>query len=924
MMSTKVLKNNLYVDNLIVTGNDPNKMKDLYHNCNDRMLEGGFQLRSWSSNNAELQQTMKDENNYVTHESVEERVLGYIYDTSKDIIKLTEFDLDLGANTKRKILSQIHKIFDPLSLFIPVTLRGKLMLRELWIKKLDWDEIVPNDLLNDWVKLGQDLMLLKNMCVDRCSFVPSDSNTLYIFCDASKACYGFVAYAHNGVNSNLIFSKNKVAPMKTKSLPSLELLSVFLAFKCLDTILDGFPNITFKSMNVFVDAQIVLSWVLTNEPKTKNLFVRNRIKDINTMKLELENKFHTKCYFNYVNTEQNPADLVTHGISAKEFANKQDFWFKGPSWLTEDQSNWPKAELKCLSETSKSKTQNNLYATCVNNVQIINDPIFPIENYSCLDKVMRITALVFKFINKMRKSKLNADEQAKTYWIKRMQSECFSTELSFLLNNPNDRNQVPCLVNQLNLFIDEFGILRSKGRISRSLLYNYDVLNPILIDKSHHLTTLIIWHFHFKCQHLGLQTTVDVLRKGGYWVPRARQAVKNVISDCIICKKFNSLPFKYPKMTNIAKNRMRFVRPFEHTGFDFTGHIFVKDPDTNKSVKMWILIYTCLNIRAIHLDLLPDMSTRSFLLSFERFTNIYGIPDYVYSDNAKSFTVGGKIISESFSSNMFTEHMRKNNIKHVQIPLYSAWVGSTWERLIRVVKSCLYKTVGRAKMTYFELLTSLSNIANVVNSRPLTYRSSDSNLDVISPNSFLQLHGNSNLVLKCPNNDYLWTKEGPNNFDLNKTLDVQEEMFYNFKNQWYDSYLLSLREQSRNLYQTDWTNRIQVGDIVLVQMPNKPRPFWLMGRVLEVVLGFDNKIRSVKLQRSDGTVCHHSICHLYPLELSLTHNVRDNLNNNEHSKNIEINNSDPTPDHGSNSEPRRPLRKAAAKCRQLIRDNLEY
>src|ERR1700755_689462 len=75
------------------------------------------------------------------------------------------------------------------------------------------------------------------------------------------------------------------------------------------------------------------------------------------------------------------------------------------------------------------------------------------------------------------------------------------------------------------------------------------------------------------------------------------------------------------------------------------------------------------------------------------------------------------------SSDMFSEHMRINNIKHFKIPLYSSWVGSVWERMIRVVKGCLYKTIGKATLTYYQLLTTISNIINV-NSRPLTYRSS--------------------------------------------------------------------------------------------------------------------------------------------------------------------------------------------------------
>ena len=159
-------------------------------------------------------------------------------------------------------------------------------------------------------------------------------------------------------------------------------------------------------------------------------------------------------------------------------------------------------------------------------------------------------------------------------------------------------------------------------------------------------------------------------------------------------------------MTNLPKDRIRMVRPFEHVGCDYTSHIFVRD-NNNQVRKMYIILYTCLTLRAVFLDLVPDMSTLTFLMSFQRFSNIYGVPLKLYSDNAKSFISGGDALYKSLTSDLFTDHLRKNNIQHCRIPIYSAWVGSCWERQIRIVKSCLYKTVGRAKLTYFELLTSL-------------------------------------------------------------------------------------------------------------------------------------------------------------------------------------------------------------------------
>ena len=144
-----------------------------------------------------------------------------------------------------------------------------------------------------------------------------------------------------------------------------------------------------------------------------------------------------------------------------------------------------------------------------------------------------------------------------------------------------------------------------------------------------------------------------------------------------MCKRFNSLSFKYPKVTNLPKHRVNFIKPFQHTGIDFTGCIYVKDSKGFK--KMYLLIFTCLNVRAVHIELLPDMDTHSLVLAIIRFTNIYGVPSHLYSDNAKSFIAGCDVMKEIFLASEFCEYYSKYNIKHIRIHAYSAWVESTWE-----------------------------------------------------------------------------------------------------------------------------------------------------------------------------------------------------------------------------------------------------
>lgn len=374
------------------------------------------------------------------------------------------------------------------------------------------------------------------------------------------------------------------------------------------------------------------------------------------------------------------------------------------------------------------------------------------DKYSDFNRLINVTTNIFKIQNKLKHVDLDPSSCAKINLLKVMQQQSFPTELAYL-QSPQGK-KVSELLKKLNLFIDERGIIRTKGRIGKITAYDYEVINPVLLAKDHDLTELMIVEYHKRCKHLGIQPTLNKIRLSGFWIHRARQAAKKIISRCVLCQKFNNLAFKYPKVTNLPKHRVNLVKPFLHTGIDYTGHVWVKG-DEGVS-KMYMLIFTCLNIRAVRIELVKDMSTHSFVLALIRFTNIYGIPSHIYSDNARSFIAGCNLIEEVFASSAFNEHFQVYNIKHIRIPLYAAWVGSTWERMIRTIKSCLYKTIGRSRIRYFDLLTVISDVQSAINQIPLTYRcSSDSDL-VITPNCFLRPNANLGLVLKLDDQD-VWT-----------------------------------------------------------------------------------------------------------------------------------------------------------------------
>ena len=237
------------------------------------------------------------------------------------------------------------------------------------------------------------------------------------------------------------------------------------------------------------------------------------------------------------------------------------------------------------------------------------------------------------------------------------------------------------------------------------------------------------------------------------------------------------------------------------------------------------------------------MSTHSFVSALLRFSNKFGIPSHIYIYNARSFLKGCDVISEVFSCSQFLKHFQTYNIKHVTIPVYSPWVGSTWERLIRVVKNCIQKSVGRAKIEYFDMLTLLCDVENAVNSRPLTYRTSESDLEVITPNSFIYLNSNTNLFLRIEGENPTLS-EPPSQSLLLQSLSNRNHLLKHFHELW---------NNAKNSYEHIFENKIDVDDIVLIRHPQKSRPLWLLGRVVEVFKGDANKIRSANVKR-DGSI----------------------------------------------------------------------
>ena len=215
--------------------------------------------------------------------------------------------------------------------------------------------------------------------------------------------------------------------------------------------------------------------------------------------------------------------------------------------------------------------------------------------------------------------------------IRMVQHVSFEKEMDNLNSSSNKKIAI---VRQLRLYIDDYGLIRCGGRINNAPV-DYDTKFPILLPTKHHLTSLIVNDAHNQIFHAGLNSTITHIQQK-FWIPRIRQCVKYHLRKCATCIKVTRKPYQSPEPPPLPKVRVHDEYPFYATGVDFTGALYTKGSN-NIDIKAYICLFTCAATRAIHLEIVPDLTEESFLLAFRRFVARRSLPRIMMSDNATTF-----------------------------------------------------------------------------------------------------------------------------------------------------------------------------------------------------------------------------------------------------------------------------------------------
>ena len=420
---------------------------------------------------------------------------------------------------------------------------------------------------------------------------------------------------------------------------------------------------------------------------------------------------------------------------------------------------------------------------------------------------------------------------------------------------------------------------------------------------------------HGETKHSVTTDTLSTLREN-YWILKGRQTVKKIINSCVVCNKLEGLPYSSTVPPDLPYFRTSEDTPFCHTGIDFAGPLYAKG--CNGSEKAYICLFTCCSTRAVHLELTPDLSVNSFLLSFRRFVGRRGLPITLVSDNAKTFRTSSKEILNITRSSEVNDYLSSRKVTWKFIVERAPWWGGFYERLVRSVKRSLKKSLGRSSLTYDQLATLIVEIEGIINSRPLTYLADDQDgiSGSLSPSHLI----NGRRLTTISNDEHFEIVS--THQSLAKRLKQHRHLLGQFTNQWRRDYLLNLRESHNLRVKKGGQPLINRGDVVILKQDTSKRIFWKLAVVDELLMGADGHVRAavVRVPEPQGgtKLLRRSVKHLFPIEVRSGEPCNDSSTeqSQEHQSDIsagqqQIDHSKPATELDTTVPGRRPRRQAA-------------
>ncbi|KAG6454118.1 hypothetical protein O3G_MSEX008494 [Manduca sexta] len=835
-----VLDQSFYMDDLLHGSHSIEAAKQLHDDLIRLLKSGGFNLRKWRSNIPELSDDSYKSNNqdsFNFKQAEYTKTLGLCWNPHLDVFTFQyKIDQSLKPNTKRSLLSDISKLFDPLGWLAPLSTKLKIIFQNVWLSNISWDDQLPENIKTEWEKVKQDINNLNKLQIPRWIYTKECHKIeLHGFCDSSIKAYACVIYGKindgDKISIPLLVAKTRLVPVGKKiSLPRLELSGALLLSRLMSKVKQCLSNYQTEVYG-WSDSMVVLGW-LSGDPGRWKTFVANRVQ-------EIINIMPRSCW-RYIKSEHNPADCASRGITALQLI-EHNLWWQGPSLL---QNNCYKEiqqqYFTWYQEVKKAKHVN--VAEHVTENSIIYQLL---SKYSSFNKVIRILSWILrlKYKPEHKQSFLSISElrRSRNIIIKNVQEATFAKEIISL----RDSNKFPTksTINQLNPFLDKNNILRVGGRLRNTHL-DPEMKHPIIIPGHCRLAELLIDQSHELTFHGGARLTSAFLRHK-YWIIGGNNIVKKRLRGCVTCKRHD--PVKHNQiMGDLPAARTTPTRPFYHTGVDYTGFVDVKSNKGRgvKTSKGYIAVFVCMVTKAVHLELVSDLSSSSFLSALRRMAARRGTPRHIYSDNGTNFVGASRTINQEYldlkstlDSSFFTAITEMEIQWHFNAPSWPS-AGGLWEAAVRSLKYHLKRVIGEQKLTFEEYSTLLAQLEACLNARPLCTLTEDpGDLNYLTPSHFLA---------SGPTLTIMETER-----DHRTRWQLTQKIFDDIWKRWRIEYLCQLSARSK--WRQSQAN-LNINDVVIIHDANLPAGRWALGRIIELHPGKDGYVRVVSIKTKNGIV----------------------------------------------------------------------
>ncbi|XP_058809943.1 uncharacterized protein LOC131675115 [Phymastichus coffea] len=801
-----LLRRDFYVDDFLSGADTLEDIMKIRDEMIKLLSRGGFVIRKWSSNHPSALDNI-DKNIFDLDCGIQgnpiKKTLGIIWDSQRDVFTYSA-NPDALASTKRKLLSQIARIFDRLGLLGPLTLYAKTLIQDCWKANITWDESLPQDIHTKWIALAEQLPLVRELALPR--YLRYDvtnpiSTEIHGFCDASIKGYGACIYIRS---------------------------------------VDSVGNVTVRL-------------ACSKAPHLLRTYEANRVADIQALGEKVEWK--------HVRSKDNPADSLSRGQLPRELLT-DPLWLSGPPWLVLPEDQWPSSEEPSLVDPLGAKEGIVLFTTSSGS-----------NIYSCFSDYGCLIRSIGYLLRWSRRKSLPDDTQiasksqrgirylsqaeivyAELQILLLIQRECFSSEIRLLKSTtkliskcPNGAFRSRTKFDELNSFLDEYGLIRVGGRL-KNLNLQFNQKYPILLPSNHHVSDLIIRDAHHRNLHGGVQSTLYRIRER-FWILNGRNQIRYVLRHCVPCLR-QKPKFSHAKMADLPESRVNPAFPFAKTGVDFFGPIMIKEKkDRNRSfLKAYGSVFVCMATKAVHIEVASDLSAEGFLACFRRFVATHGKPTTMYSDNGTNFVGANSELQRIYQlhdSPEFKDAIQTfaaaERIEWNFNPPLSPHFGGLWEAAVKSFKHHLNRVIKDQKLTYEQLETLLKEIAVVLNSRPLYAISADPNDSLaITPAHFL-IGRSFNFLL-----DQNYVSVPDNRLTSYQLVSKARQAFWS---KWHKEYLHEL--QTRQKWLTSGT-ALSIGSVVVSMEDNPACARWPLGVVVEIHPGSDGIARVASVKMASG------------------------------------------------------------------------